>query len=115
MRSGNKEAPHLFCVDMQSNKVIFKKDVYGTGEHTHHWITHNGTHYLSVQSKPNVISFFAVDPDAKSFVEDESMKITLADSDELFYCEYDRNFKNIYMLTGPAHMYGKRLEQRAVS
>merc|ERR1711902_142825 len=67
-------------------------------------------HHLSVQSSKNVIKFFGVSDDGTQFTENESLSITLSDSDEINYCEFDKKIENVYLVKN-----GNILEQRTVS
>merc|ERR1719474_742738 len=97
-------------------KVVFKTDAFEYGQYAHHWVTLKGTHYLSVQSAPNVIKFFAVNCDAKTFTEDESLRITADDFDVIQWLEVDENFENVVWIKNAdgGNRNGNILEQRAV-
>merc|ERR1711972_414545 len=91
-------------------KVVFQTQAYIVGHHTHHWLNMNGRHFLSVQSSKNIIKFFGVSDDGKQFAEDESLRITLSDSDTVNYCEFDKKLENAFLVKN--EMF---LQQRSVS
>jgi len=106
------------CIDMVTRKVVFetKSDAaYGEDRRyingdTVHWLNINDRHYLSVQSSKNVIKFFSVDPVTKRFTEDQSLRITLPNTDVLKYAVFDQNAEHVFLLKND-----KVFEQHAVS
>merc|ERR1739838_821020 len=88
----------LICVNMEDKKVVFQTEKCKVGSHNHHWINMNERHFLSVQSSKYVIKFFSVSDDGKQFLEDESLRITLSDSDTVNYCEFDKKLENVYLV-----------------
>merc|ERR1712062_297099 len=88
----------LNCVNMEDRKVVFETPAYAQGAHTHHWLKLEGKYVLSVQSSKNVVKFFEVTNDGKQFTENESLRITLPDSDTINYCEFDKKLENVYVV-----------------
>ena len=97
----------LQCIDMEQKKVIFETKAFKWGFHTNHWVNLHGTNYLSVQSDPNTIKFFAI-KNRSTFIEDESLTMTV--DGEINYSEFDRKCQSVYLLID--HQY---LERREVS
>jgi len=85
----------FFCVDIASKQLVFKHSAFG--RYSHHWLTIYEQKYLSLQTTKNTISMFRVGDD-HNFVEDEPMKITLSDDDEINYIEYDHSFDHVYIV-----------------
>jgi len=100
----------LICVNMVDRKVVFETPAYDYGSHTHHWLKKQNQHHLSVQSSRNEIKVFEVSDDGKQFTENKSLRITLADSDKINFCEFDKKVENVYLVKN-----GNILEQRTVS
>merc|ERR1719295_1161870 len=92
------EQESLICVNMVDKKVVFTTDAYLHGHHSHHWIMIQDRHFLSAQSAENVIKFFDVSDDGKHFTEDESLTITLAESEKINYCEFDKMMEYVYLV-----------------
>ena len=88
----------ILCVNKSDRKVVFQSPAYKDGHHSHHWVTLNKRHYLSVQSAKNVVKFFFVKENGKQFAENESLKITLPDSDSITYVEFDKKFENVFLV-----------------
>merc|ERR1719242_282696 len=100
----------ILCVNKSDRKLVFKSPAYKDGFHSHHWVILNKRHYLSVQSAKNVVKFFSVEENGKQFTENESLRITLPDSDSITYVEFDKKFENVFLVKN-----GDELEQRRVS
>ena len=48
-----------------------------------HWLNIDDSPYLAVQSAKNAVKFFSVDSKTKKFEENESLRVTLSDSDTI--------------------------------
>jgi len=93
---GSPEGNQCFCVDMESKKVVFKIRCHCA--YAHHWITFENRLFLSIPTKKNVISFFAVDSVSKQLSEDDTLKIVLPESDDIDTVEFDNAFENVFIL-----------------
>merc|ERR1712192_11971 len=58
----------------------------------------------------SVIKMFRVNEKDKSFDEDESRRLTLASTDEITYCEFDKTFDNIVLLKNKSVVELRSLE-----
>lgn len=101
----------VICVDMENRKVVFRTSAYESKHccHSFHWIKNNDRHLLSVQSTKNILKFFAVDSETKQFAEDEGMMVVLADSDEINYVEYGKDFGNVYFVKNQSVLVQKSM------
>jgi len=97
------------CVDMESKKVVFKTKCHADGCHANHWVTFENRLFLSVPTKKNVVSFFAVDSVSKQLSEDDALKIVLPESDNIDFVEFDNAFENVFIIKN-----GRTLEKRLV-
>eukprot|EP01084_Bolivina_argentea_P316361 548355_1 len=96
------------CMSLKTKKVIFEQKVDGGSRHSHHWIKVNDKKYLTVQSNKNIIKMYKVNNNI--FEEDENMQIKVADSSEIDFLEFDRNYQNAFLIVDQ-----KVLEQRAMN
>jgi len=97
-------------IDVMDRKVLFQTVGFKKLGHVHKWLTFDDRHYLSVQSAKNEVKFFCVDSKTKSFDEDESLRITWNESDDIHGVEYDKNAENMFFVKNGVHF-----EQRHVS
>merc|ERR1711971_951686 len=68
------------------------------GTFNHNWFTYQKQKYLSLQTKVNVLKMFKLDPENKSFAEDESLRMCLDDEDEINYSQFDAAHENVFIL-----------------
>ena len=83
------------CVDMATKKAIFERK--SSGKHGHHWISINKQKYLSMQTKCSV-QMFKINEENNVFEEDAALRLSVGDGDRINYSEFDRYFKNIFIL-----------------
>ena len=100
----------LICVNIFDRKVMFETASYPEPGFNNHWVKIKGVHYLSVHSDKNLIKFFVFDVVTKLFAEDEIMRVTLFDSDEIYCVEFAQDFENIFLVKN-----GDVLERISVS
>ena len=105
--SMNIDGEQCVCVDMRSSEVVF--EAAATRYHTNHWIKVGEKPYLSLLTAKHVVKFYEVNPVYDSFEEDESLRITLSEDDEVGYCEFDGKQEHIFLVKN-----GKVLEKRSV-
>lgn len=79
--SMNIDGEQCVCVDMKSNSVVF--EAMASRYHTNHWIQLDDKPYLSLLTAKNIIKFYGVDVGSNTFEEDESLRITLSENDEV--------------------------------
>ena len=104
------EGTNLLCVDMMTKKVMFRTAAWTGCCHNAHWLKLKDRHFLSVQNKQNQFKFFSVDSETKKFSEDESLRITLPDSDQVEHNAFDKKCENMYSVKNCSV-----LEKRSVS
>jgi len=88
----------LKTIDMASRSVVFDTKCYKGHDHIHHWLRIDDRFYLSVQCAANVIKFFSIEPDSKSFTEDDSLKLSFAEDDIVQCFEFDKNCENVFLV-----------------
>lgn len=77
---------------------MFRTTTWKYCDHNVHWLKMKDQHFLSVQNKKNEFKFFSVDSKTKKFVEDESLVISLPDSERVEYNAFDKNCENMYLV-----------------
>merc|ERR1712130_439083 len=93
-----REGEKVICIDMLSKEVVLRTDAWKWCDHNVHWLKMNDRQFLSVQNKQNQFKFFSVDSETKKFSEDESLRITLPDSDRVEHTAFDKMCENMYLV-----------------
>ena len=99
---------------MKTKEPIFeeKTELGNKCRHTSDWLVINKQKYLSMKTAKNTIKMFKVqkENDSHSFKEDTKLSMTLEETDNIMFCEFDRKFEHIILLRN-----GNILEKRAVN
>eukprot|EP01083_Nonionella_stella_P051130 135782_1 len=96
------------CVSLDTNEVIFEHKVKGGRFHSNHWIKVNGSKYLTVQTRANIISMYAVKDNV--FKKDKTMQIQVDKGKEINFIEFDKSFGNVFLIIDKT-----TLQQRSTS
>ena len=96
MNCGYEGEETFFCVDMATKTMIWERKAHRY--HSHHWVISNGQKYLSLQTNKNTIQMLKFVKENKSFDENETLRFCIAEGHEIVYNEFDRDFKNIFIL-----------------
>ena len=86
----------FFCVDMGTKKVLFEEKAHGC--HSHHWVNYNDQKYISLQTAKNVMKMYRFDETNKSLTEDESLRLQVAENEEINSSEFDQKFEHIFIV-----------------
>eukprot|EP01084_Bolivina_argentea_P027836 51716_1 len=102
------------CMDMDSKEIVFEQQLTldGKGRNAHNFIVQNNQKYVTIQTSLNTIKMFKILKvnNTFEFKENEALRICYDKKDVITFCEFDKNFENIFIV-----LNGNIFEQRSMN
>eukprot|EP01084_Bolivina_argentea_P027837 51717_1 len=102
------------CMDMESKEIIFEQELSldEKARNAHNFIVRNNQKYVTIQTSLNTIKMFKILKvnNTFEFKENEALRICYDKKDVITFCEFDKNFENIFIV-----LNGNIFEQRSMN